>query len=55
MFENALGLLDQMDQFFDILVGWVGEAGTQKTNEPGTLGFQLPIKERFKILANINK
>ena len=55
MFENAIALLDQMDQFFDYLVGMIAASGTQKKQfEPGKepkLGFQL---SKDKVNENID-
>ena len=39
MFENVVGLLDQLDGFFDVLVGMLGASGDQKP-EPKRVGFR---------------
>ena len=54
MIENVVGLLDQLDTFFDILVGMLADPSlsTQKP-EPKPMGFQTSLVERFQKLANI--
>ena len=48
MFENVVGLLDELDSFFYLLMGMLGASGNQKP-EPKPMGFreekELPFEE----------
>ena len=56
MFENVVGLLDQLDSFFDVLIGMLGASGEQRP-EPKRMGFKERTKKSYRkiIRAYIQK
>jgi len=44
MFENVVGLLDELDSFFYVLIGMLGASGKQKP-EPKPMGFREVIEK----------
>ena len=47
MFENVVGLLDELDSLFYLLTGMLGASGDQKP-EPKSIGFRQSIKEKYR-------
>ena len=67
MWDNVIGLLDELNTFFDIIIGMISDPTLSKQHEPKPVGFSFKsVKEniteinksiipRFQKLANIIK
>ena len=53
MFENVIGLLDELNTFFDILIGMLGASGKEK--EPRSIGFSMGNLKEIKVQKQIIK
>ena len=51
MFENVVGLLNELDSFFYLLIGMLGASGDQKP-EPGRIGFKRRDKDIREAIRN---